>query len=67
MMDIQNELAKERGLRVRIARECRVTHGAVYQWKAVPPEHVLTVERLTGIPRFKLRPDIFGPAQTGAA
>lgn len=67
MMDIQAELGKERGLRVRIARECKVTHGAVYQWRSVPPEHVLTVERLTGIPRFQLRPDIFGPVQTGAA
>ena len=67
MMDIQAELGKERGLRIRIARECKVTHGAVYQWRAVPSQHVLTVERITGIPRFKLRPDIFGPVQTGAA
>ncbi len=67
MMDIQTELGKERGLRIRIARECKVTHGAVYQWSKVPPEHVLTVERLTGIPRFKLRPDIFGSSRTQEA
>ncbi len=63
MMDIQNELGKERGLRIRIAQECKITHGAVYQWRSVPPEHVLTVERMTGIPRTKLRPDIFGPSK----
>jgi len=67
MMDIQAELGKERGLRIRIARECKVTHGAVYQWRSVPSQHVLTVERITGIPRFKLRPDIFGPARTNAS
>lgn len=34
---------------------------AVSQWQRVPAERVLDVERLTGISRHDLRPDVFGP------
>lgn len=36
---------------------------AISQWTRVPAERVLDVERLTGISRYALRPDVFGPAQ----
>lgn len=39
-----------------------ITSQAVSQWKRVPPEHVVGVERITGVSRHDLRPDIFGPA-----
>ena len=29
--------------------------------RRVPPERVIAVERITGIPRFVLRPDVFSP------
>lgn len=32
---------------------------AVSQWQRVPAERVLEVERLTGVPRHELRPDIY--------
>jgi DNA-binding transcriptional regulator YdaS (Cro superfamily) len=35
---------------------------AVSLWKQIPPERVLEVERLTGVSRFDLRPDVFGAA-----
>jgi DNA-binding transcriptional regulator YdaS (Cro superfamily) len=35
---------------------------AVSQWTQVPAERVLEVERITGISRHDLRPDVFGPA-----
>lgn len=46
-----------------------VTPQAVSQWRKVPAERVLDVERLTGISRHHLRPDVFGlsPEQAGAA
>lgn len=46
-----------------------LTPQAVSQWNRVPADRVLDVERLTGISRHDLRPDIFGPAPTdrGAA
>lgn len=45
--------------RMTISRELGITHGAVYQWKKVPAERVLEVERVTGIPRHELRPDLY--------
>jgi DNA-binding transcriptional regulator YdaS (Cro superfamily) len=44
-----------------IARQCKITRGAVSQWDRVPAKHVLTVEVVTGISRHELRPDIYGP------
>lgn len=41
----------------------RITSQAVSQWKTIPPEKVLKVEKITGISRHDLRPDIFGAAQ----
>lgn len=61
MSDIQallNEL-DERGLRSRIARELNITPGAVTQWQEVPAKHVLAVAKITGIPRHRLRPDLY--------
>ena len=52
----------DRGARLRIARELGITHGAVYQWRRIPAERVLEVERITGVPRHVLRPDLY-PAE----
>lgn len=52
----------QRGLRLRIAKELGITHGAVSQWRRVPADRVLEVERLTGVSRHVLRPDIYPPA-----
>lgn len=43
-----------------------VTSQAVSQWKKVPAERVLDVERITGISRHDLRPDVFGVSETAA-
>lgn len=39
-----------------------ISPQAISQWERVPPERVLEVERLTGVSRHELRPDVFGPA-----
>lgn len=39
-----------------------ITPQAISQWKRVPVGRVLDVERITGVSRHDLRPDIFGPA-----
>jgi len=49
-----------RGRLTELAAACRVTHSAVWQWDRVPSGHVLTVEKVTGIKRDVLRPDLYG-------
>lgn len=36
-----------------------ISAQAVSQWDEVPPLRVLAVERLTGVPRHELRPDLY--------
>ncbi len=50
-----------RGLRAQIAREIGLTRAAVIKWDKVPAERLPDVERITGIPRHQLRPDICPP------
>lgn len=59
-----HDFLEQRGAATRLAREIGITHSAVFQWlhKGVPAQRVLAVERITGISRHVLRPDIFGPA-----
>lgn len=47
-----------------------ITPQAITQWQRVPAGRVMDVERITGVSRHDLRPDIFGdhPArQSGSA
>lgn len=55
-------LDKERGRRLGLARGLGIGPSAVSQWRQVPAERVLDVERLTGISRHDLRADLYGPA-----
>lgn len=57
----------ERGRLTLLAGECGITHSAVCQWDRVPSDRVLIVERVTGIPRADLRPDLYGELPTVAA
>lgn len=43
-----------------VAKAIQRNHQTIYYWKRVPAIHVRTIEKLTGIPREELRPDIFG-------
>lgn len=54
-------LDNERGRRGELAEALGITSGAISQWNRAPAERVLDIERLTGISRHDLRPDIFGP------
>lgn len=44
----------------RLAAMIGVSRQAVQQWGRVPAEHVLLMERESGVSRHRLRPDIFG-------
>lgn len=53
-------IKKAGGPRV-LGTELGLTKQAVLKWEEVPAKHVLTVERLSGVTRYELRPDIYGP------
>jgi DNA-binding transcriptional regulator YdaS (Cro superfamily) len=46
------------GLR-SLARLLGITHQAIAQWKRVPAERLLEIERATGVARETLRPDLY--------
>ncbi len=52
-------LRAERGMLAFVARSLGITRGAVTRWEVVPAARVLDVERATGIPRERLRPDLY--------
>lgn len=45
-----------------LARFLGISPSAVLQWDEVPPSRVLAVEKMTGVSRYDLRPDIYGSA-----
>jgi DNA-binding transcriptional regulator YdaS (Cro superfamily) len=48
----------KRGLIAKIGRELGIRASAVSMWTNVPAERLPEIERITGIPRYDLRPDI---------
>jgi len=48
-----------------LARAIGVDRRRVFEWKQIPAKRVLDVERVTGISRHILRPDIFGANNDG--
>jgi DNA-binding transcriptional regulator YdaS (Cro superfamily) len=54
-------LRTNRGQLSKIARGLGVTRSVVVRWDRVPAERLPEVERITGIPRWVLRPDICRP------
>ena len=57
---LREAIAAAGGLRA-LARMLNMAHQALSTWRRVPPLRVLEVERLTGIPRTRLRPDVYPP------
>jgi DNA-binding transcriptional regulator YdaS (Cro superfamily) len=59
------EIVEKVGGQSALAKMCGVRQSHVWNWlnrrgsKGIPPQHVITVERATGIPRHEIRPDIF--------
>lgn len=45
---------------VALSRALGISSQAIPQWRQVPPNRVLEIERITGVSRHELRPDVFG-------
>lgn len=52
-------LRSQRGLLSKVALDLKLTRAAVSKWERIPAERVVEVERITGIPREELRPDLY--------
>lgn len=59
-----HQIAPNRGDGTRIARLLGISRAAFWHWRRVPAERVIDVERVTGIPREDLRPDLY-PQKNG--
>lgn len=60
-------LKASRGRAVELAASLGVSPSAISQWHRVPAERALDIERITGIPRHDLRPDLYPTEQETAA
>lgn len=56
---LQAALDAVAGNKSELARRLGVTHQAVQQWTVIPLRNLLEVERVTGVPRKILRPDLY--------
>tara|TARA_Y100001937_G_C6893034_1_gene229932 strand:+ start:75 stop:284 length:210 start_codon:yes stop_codon:yes gene_type:complete len=43
----------------RLADHLGLTRMAIYQWKIIPSRYVIEIEKITGISRTQLRPDLY--------
>lgn len=73
-MKRKNPLAEaidKAGGQAALARQLGVKQQTIFGWlhhsRQVPAERVLAVERVTGIPRHELRPDIYPEDETRRA
>jgi len=48
-----------RGMSVKIAKALKLKPPAVSRWRRIPAEYVMKVEKISGIPRYELRPDLY--------
>lgn len=62
----QQILIRHKVRRTHLARDLGITASALWQWDEFPAERVIQVERLTGISRHEMRPDLY-PVEESAA
>ena len=58
------EAIKQAGGITALARSIGIKPPSVAEWRRVPAERVLAVEAATGVPRERLRPDLFSRETT---
>jgi DNA-binding transcriptional regulator YdaS (Cro superfamily) len=52
-------IRQQRGAAMNLARRLKLYPSSITRWKRVPAHFVLKVEKITGIPRSELRPDLY--------
>jgi len=57
---------KQAGSIRALGRMLGITHAAIRQWNGeIPAKHLINIERLTGVPREELRPDLYRRENVG--
>lgn len=51
---------------VALSLKLGLSRAAASQWDRIPAERVVEVEKLTGVPRERLRPDLYRAPQAAA-
>ena len=59
MNEFRKWLKAESGRQNVLADALGITHSAIAQWQQIPADRVVAVEKHTGIPRQKLRTDLY--------
>lgn len=59
--DLLSIVIDKAGGATKLGRALGISHQAILKWPKVPATRVLEVERITGVSRHELRPDVFGP------
>jgi DNA-binding transcriptional regulator YdaS (Cro superfamily) len=57
-----DDIVKRTGGQAELARLMRISPQAIHQWRQsgkVPAERVLDLERVSGVPRTAIRPDLY--------
>jgi len=67
LIPLAQECADRAGGIAHLARALRIKHPSIYGWKRIPAERVLQLETITGIPRHKLRADLYPPPRKRGA
>ena len=49
-----------------LAHSLGIKEQSLNYWKTVPRRHIMAVERLTGVPKEILAPDLFGPRSSSS-
>jgi DNA-binding transcriptional regulator YdaS (Cro superfamily) len=42
-----------------VAKQLGLSRQSIYQWTEVPADHLVDLERITGVDRSFIRPDLF--------
>jgi DNA-binding transcriptional regulator YdaS (Cro superfamily) len=54
--------AAGKGGKARLARAIGISPQALHQWTRIPYDRITQVEKVTGVPREQLRPDLYRKA-----
>jgi DNA-binding transcriptional regulator YdaS (Cro superfamily) len=59
MTEIITQICKPNGGVTHIAKALGISRQAIYQWKEIPPKHLVALEKITGVPRAEMRRDLY--------